>query len=1689
MFNPKQKFKENLEAIELSFQIQKEGRKASPEEIDTLKKYNGFGGLKVVLMPLDKVETWSKSDQSLIEEVKKLHQILDQNTSPLDKKEFMNSVKSSILTSFYTEKGVVDSIASAFKDKGVQIESLLDPSAGAGQFIESFTEENPNIKATAFEKDKLTSHILKGIYAGKSEINGLPFEEIGTSKNGYFDIATSNIPFGDFAAFDPNYVNSKDKVKQQSCRAIHNYFFVKGLDQVREGGIVAFITSTGVADSPTNEAIRNHLVKNANLVSIVRLPNNTFKENANTEVASDLIILQKNSNKKILSKFEKDFIKSENSNGYNWNSAIQLDRIIHTSGGLGTDMYGKPAMTFKHDGGIEGIAADLKRRITIDIENNFIQDHFYANRKIEEPKQTTLFNITQGTLFSNQPKEIDFNQNDTLSSQPLIEGTLAVKDGNVGILKKKDEGWKLELRGFSHNQTEMLKSYINVRDSYLKLSSFEEESQKENKILRNELNANYDSFRSRFGALNEKKNIDSILFDSYSREIVTIEKVQNREYVKSDIFREPTSFQKAQETYSTNDALASSLNKFGKVDLNYISTLSGKKEEELLTDLKGKILFNASEGLYENRDKFLSGDILKKISETKEYLVNNDHSPATESLKELEKIIPEKIPFEVLVSDINLGERWIPNEIYSEYATKLFNTKTDVTFVKSIDSFNVEAKYSNEIIRTEYAVQSNGRNYNGLYLLDHALKNTLPEFSYKIDDKYYLDSKAIQLAATKIDKIREGFTDYLKEIPAEKKNELEEVYNRKFNSNVRPANNGDHLELKDLNLKNLGITDVYKSQKDATWKIIQDDGGICDHGVGTGKTLIMCMAAHEMKRMGLKNKPMIIGMKANITQIAETYKRAYPNDKILFPGQNDFIAKNRENLLNSIKNNNWDCIILTHEQYKAIPQSPDIQKKVLLKELDDIEKDIYTQKKSTLSKGELKGLEKRKVNIEAKFNEINFMINKQKDNVLDFKKLGIDHILVDESQCFKNLMFSTRHNRVAGLGDQKGSQKATNLLYGIRTIQEKTGKDLGVTFLSGTTISNSLSEMYLLFKYLRPQHLEKQNIDTFDSWSAVFAKKSVDFEYSVTNQLIQKERFRSFVKVPELAKCYSEITDFRTANQIGLDKPELIEKLIHTPQTPDQESYSEKLKRFAQTGDATIVGRAPLTEKEQKSKMLIVTDLSKKMALDPRLVDPYAEDHPNSKLSNVARKINEFYQKTNEFKGTQLVFCDTSTFKKDVFTVYGELKRKLVEDYGIPAKEVQFIQDYNTQKQRDNLFKEVNDGKVRVLFGSTATLGTGVNVQKRVVAMHHVDIPWKPSETEQRNGRGGRTGNWAAKTFMNNKVENFVYAVEKTLDNYKFCINKNKEVFISQIKQCNLASRRIDEGGMDEKTGMSNLAEYVAITSGNTDLLEKTKLEKRITVLEGDRYNYNTDIAKARNRYESFTNNIAKDEIIIGKLKNDYKDYDSNKRLNDKGEVIPILQVNGKSDLKGAGEELVKAMEKVNSPEGQKVGTAFGFDIIIKTERYQNETGFIDLNKCFIAGEIKYQHNNGQPSMKPENIVDYPSKALEKIPNIIRDYGEDIEKIKKELPNLERYIKTEYPKEKEINELKKELKELEVKITSTLESTIKEPPLKNEETAPVGMVQEKGLQYGEKGKGENLGTKESLPSEIKPTDKVIKYRM
>jgi N12 class adenine-specific DNA methylase len=1237
------------------------------------------------------------------------------------------------------------------------------------------------------------------------------------------------------------------------------------------------------------------------------------------------------------------------------------------------------------------------------------------------------------------------------------EGSLVSMNGQTGTIHQINDSRSQAIFKPWSDQKDALffERYIRVRDIYFALSETEASSRTEYPAFRRDLNEAYTNFRNLYGEMNRPANRKLILADELAgfKLLSSIEVKEENGFKVADILNGPV-FQ-SQEAFRTDDpvsALARCLNEKGMVDSAFIGEATGLSIEEVPVSLQSHIVLNPHSRQWETVDQYLSGNVVQKLEVAeREAGKYPDDEHIQRSLASIRRVQPERIPFELL--DFNLGERWFPLRYYERFASDFFELPVNIAYLHSGDTFKVSTQGTNLKITREFAItpkESNRRTF-GYTLLEHALENTSPYFSYEVKfgdrTKRYPDNEAIQLAHQKIEQIRSGFVNWLAELPANDKKHIEKLYNDTFNCYVLREYNGGHLSFPGLDRKALGIEDLYSSQKNAAWRIVQNRGALIDHEVGLGKTLTMIVAAQEMKRLGIVHKPMILALKANVNQIAETYRKAYPAARILVPGEHDFTPDKRLRLFHEIKNNNWDCIILTHDQFGKIPQSPEIQQRIFQVELDHTDRDLDTMRAEggNISRRMLKGLEIRKKNLMAKLKTLEQEINGKKDKGIDFKEMQVDHLFVDESHKFKNLTFTTRHDRVAGIGNMEGSQKALNMLFAVRTLQERFDSDLCVTFLSGTPISNSLTEMYLIFKYLRPKEMERQCIENFDGWAAVFAKKTTDFEFSVTNEIIAKERFRHFIKVPELALFYNEITDYKTAKHIALDKPALDEYLINIPPTPEQADFIKKLMQFAKDGDATLIGRPPLTEDEDKGRMLIATNYAKKMAADMRLIDPYKyEDHPDLKVNVCARKLAELYRDSQAYCGTQIVFCDIGTPKPDAFNMYDALKDKLVNDMDIPANQITFIHNW-TDKQKPDLFKKMNRGEIRILIGSTEKAGTGLNVQERVIAMHHLDIPWKPSELEQRNGRGARQGNKLAKSHYANKVQNFIYAVEQSLDNYKFNLLKNKQTFISQMKNCELNVRTIDEGSIDEKSGM-NFSEYIAILSGDTTLLEKTKLEKKIAVTESLKTAHFREIVRVRYQVESLEKDQVTHHATLEALKKDRQLYHSQLKTDkdgSKSNPVQLTEVQS-ADAKAIGNYLIrvyrawKPKNKADNPK--ELGELYGFRLYI---RHESALGSLDgrstgeaYNSLYAerpGGTVRYTFNSGAPNAdNPKLAARYFLNAIDKVDHLVEKYQKDIKEIDEQLPQLKAMLDKPFEKENELQQMRSELSRLEQEIAQKI---------------------------------------------------------
>lgn len=1239
---------------------------------------------------------------------------------------------------------------------------------------------------------------------------------------------------------------------------------------------------------------------------------------------------------------------------------------------------------------------------------------------------------------------------------------LVMHTGKAGLLSSVDaeNGTAIFTELADQRNSDFFKDYTVLRDSYLNYTAIGAGGDREQ--ARGSLNAYYEQFVADHGILNLPANSRRISEDrAFGIEVMaSLERRENGYYVKADLLEQ--SLVKADDIFFTDDpleALARCLNDVGSVSLSHIAVSMGQHENEVISSLEGHIFLNPSTDQWETSDHYLSGNVVSKLDKAKQIAAEHpDNAHYAASLAAIEQAQPERIPFELL--DFNLGERWIPEDYYSRFATHLFELETRVAYFSSLDTFKVDLKGGGNVkTDQEYAVtpKSGGRT-SGITLMEHALENTAPVFTYEIDGPdgkkiRVKDNEATQLAHQKIESIRTGFIQWLQELPVEEKHHIEDLYNDTFNCYRLREYDGTHLKFPGLDLQKLQIPGLYSSQVNAAWRIIQNRGGLIDHEVGLGKTLTMIVAAQEMKRLGICHKPVILALKSNVNQIRDTYKDAYPNSRILAPDDNDYEPKKRMRLFHEMASNNWDCIILTHDQFGKIPQSAEVQKSIFNEELINVERDLDTVKAlgGDISKKMLKGLEIRKKNLDSNLRDLERRIEEKKDTGIDFLKMGIDHIFIDESHKFKNLTFTTRHSRVSGLGNMEGSQKALNMLFAIRTLQQKFDADLCATFLSGTPISNSLTELYLIFKYLRPKEMERQGISNFDGWAAVYARKTTEFEFSVTNEIIAKERFRHFIKVPELAMFYNEITDYKTAAHIQLDRPKLVEQLVSIEPTPDQEEFIKKLMGFAQTGNAALIGRHALNSKEDKARMLIATNYARKMAVDMRLVGQQYPDHPDSKINVCARKFTELYQKTAEHKGTQLIFCDIGTPGTDGFNVYATLKGKLVRDHNIPEQEIQFIHDWQGKKKTE-LFKRMNNGTIRGLIGSTEMLGTGNNVQERVVAMHHLDVPWKPSELEQRNGRGARQGNKIAKLHYGNEVPAFYYATVRSLDNYKFNLLKNKQLFISQMKNNELHIRTLDEGAIDEKSGM-NFAEYIAILSGDTTLLEKARLDKKIAVLEGLKKAYLKESYHAKVELETTRHDLERNIVTVQRLETDKVFYESRLEHNKDGIKANPIKLAGcnSSDPEVLGTYLIQLHTAPMEMFGHKqIGELYGYKLFVTANMEwvsDNHEAKQPRNILYARREedgISYRYSGGYPNTdNPKLAARYFLNAIDMVGNLLTHHKKQQSEMEQKVPELERLIGKPFEKEKELFDMKLKGEQLEREIHLKLQ---KPEELVNQET-------------------------------------------
>ena len=1661
-YNKLQSLEANTAAIETAFQVHSEKRPAAAAEREALSLYSGFGGIKEVL-DLGTDKPMPDTMRQALDRLSSVLQTISQGDEKLYK-ELADSIKASVLTAFYTPKFLVETIARQIQDtfqaNGMQMKSFLEPSAGIGGFL---PVAMPDTYKVAFEKDLATGLVLSAMQPDtKTVIGGFETIDGQELKHGTFDVIASNIPFGTIKVFDADF-ERKGVLYKQSLKAIHNYFFIKAMELLNEGGLLAFVTSRGVADSPSNRFVRDYLVHHAHIITALRLPDTLFLQTGGIEVGSDLIILQKDSHKQNLTTRERLFLEtcrertSQGLEAEHSNKVFTLPQsTLATDSAISTNQFGK--LVRKYEWNSTGDA--MQQRFAEILKANFthyFKPSLFGGQKGTQSQQgamLSLFDLFGEATAAAQPKP-NTGKRPYTDEMPgwLIDGALVLFEGQLGTIRCRRADRFSEMTAWFNPikvngaDMERAKDYLPVRKAYFELSTTESGQRAEQPLLREQLNRAYDAFVSKWGNFHANGNKELIMLDSLGLEVYSIEMQVHGEVMKADIMREPVAFKKIDVSVRLTpiEALASSLNFYGKVNMDYITQTTGSSEGEAIEALEGEMFYNPETNSWEEKGRILAGNVVEKCKSFAGHIHNlagQARAWTERTVKALEEVTPELIPYEEL--DFNMGERWIPASVYADFAKELFGVDTEVMYFDVNDTYVISLHGYSPAAYNLYC--SHG--YTGEKLFAHALHDTIPEIKKEVmrggEWVKVPDEEAMQEVATKIQEIRDKFNAWLDSQPIAVRDELVRLYNERFNCYVRPSYDGSAQTFPGLSFAQFPYKELYPSQKDAIWMIKQNGGGVCWHEVGAGKTMVMCVAAYEMKRLGLVQKPLIIGLKANVHEIADCFRKAYPTAKLLYPGKEDFTPANREELFSKIKNNNWDCIILTHDQFAKIPQSEETMCGIMQQELDDVERSLEVLEESGMgwrNRRMQKALEKRQENLAANLQSLKQRIEEKKDGGIDFHSMGIDHIFVDESHYFKNLMFQTRHTRVAGIGNNKGSQRAMNLLIAIRDIQKRTGKDLGATFLSGTVIVNALTELYVLFKYLRPKELAKQRVSCFDAWAAIFTKKTTDYELNVTGSIKRKERFRTYIKVPELAAFLREITDYRTAEMINLDIPEKNVRFLSDKPTMEQEAMIERLVRFANSGEWSDLGLdTPAPEHMDKAKMLIATNVARKMSLDMRLLGSQFSDDPANKASRCAQTIYEYYVKSNAHRGTQFVFSDLSTYKPNEWNICQDIKDKLVA-MGIPASEIQFIQTAKTEKARKKIFEGMNNGTIRVLFGSTSMLGTGVNAQQRAVAVHHLEIPWRPADLEQRNGRAVRKGN-TVKLWGGNVVDIIIYGTEKTLDAYKFNLLRNKQLFINQINNGTIAVRRIDEDGMDEDTGM-NFAEFVAILSGNTDLLEKAKLDNKIMQLEKEQAAFNKERYRAERKVEGDRQEIGTCKHNIGRMTEDWEYFNTHK-----GNYV--IEINGNSQL--TAEETGRALHTLSRKhrgDFTPIGCYNGLRLLVRSE-YRLDGSF-DRNTFFVEGKSGLKYKCGMSGSLPPSFAAaamFPQTTLENIPKLMERQAERQKHLEEEIITLQQVMARRWSKEEELKRLKQECKELQERINRTLEEA-ERPTEFAPETEPV----------------------------------------
>lgn len=1477
-YTPAQRLEGNVSAIEVIAKLFKEGRKATDEEKQILSRFRGWGQIdqlsKFYSVDQMRRDTYGNSPY------RRLANAID-TLDPDGKKGVFAGIKRAALSSYYTPTKIASAMNSFLSLAGFKGGTFLDPSMGNGIFEGTLPKDiQERTMITGVELDWLSGQISRALYPD-ADVRICGFEKSELTPNSQ-DVVTSNVPFGDIEVNDPTWKNDNSPVKRSAQKRIHNYYAVKMLELTRPGGIVAMMTSPAVMDTQSNQHIRRYIAEQGEFLGAVRLPDNTFQ---GTGAMADIIYIRKWKDEEDAQKTrenpdyaarEQAFLSSAETTAPNKRNG-EKQKVSHNAyyASNRKNMIGDVVAGNQYNDKSFGLHSELTTdQIAKEVEK--------AVKRIVGDRKGMLFDTTRTSREVKQAVREEYKGDGNWVST----GNLVIQDGKVGVLTATKNEYGEVTRVFEEQpqlakQKKRIIAMGEVRTAMKELIAGQIDGLSDTKLnmLRAKLKRAYEEFVSKYGKLQDTDNTVVLSdIDGYTLQALEVWKGGKFQGL-SDIFTKNTikPALKLEDAKTPQEAITTSLAEYGEIRGEYIEKALGADWFEQCGDLVFKEP-NATDR-YVTRDEYLSGDVVAKLDEAKTAAATD---PTFErNVKELEQVQPATIPFDDIT--IHLGARWIPQEVLNDFVKETLGLhasssrnyewvdgerreiiKSGVVYVPETDTFeiNIEAK---EL----------GGQADDWKTADKSVKEifqaALEDKDFRIvrkdkDGNTWIDQEATELANSKVADLREHFEQWLPGDDARVQT-MERAYNDRFNRIVLRKWDGSHL-----NVPGLMGKELRPHQKDAVWMLINNRGGIVDHIVGAGKTLVMQSAIMEMRRMGIAKKPMIVALKSTVPQIAREFKEAYPTARVLAPSEKDFSTENRKKFFANISLNDYDCIIVSHEQYCKIPHSEEAEGDVVneqLAQLDAMIEYLYgTGDKSQLTKRQIKSLEKRRQNLHAKLEK---RLDRSTDREFCFENMGIDYLFVDECHQFKSLPYVTSYQNVAGLGEASGSNKAVALLTGIRHLQKMHQGDKGTVFLSGTTITNSLVEIYNLLNYLRPRKLEQLGMPTFDAWASTFAVHSSELEAGVSNEFKMKDRFRYFDNVPELSQLYAEIADVRNDYNLQLPKPKVDGKTVIVPQSDAVAEINREVVNMLQTKDGSYFGIHPKDPKKFPWG-LVASGISAKAAVSPRLVFPEMDDSVG-KISYCCDNIKKSYDEMKEQKGVQLVFCELGVpTKGKEYDAYHDIINRLTKDYGIPREEIAYIQQVKNDTEKEALFQKVRDGKVRILIGGTRNMGTGVNVQTRITDLHMLTVPWQPADLEQCIGRGSRQGNVVAHDFLNNKVRVHYYATEGSLDLYKYQLLDAKGKMFTQFKMGTISGERsFDEGDADEN-GNIDPAQMVALLSGNPIIFEKSKQDKLVKKLKSLYNGFLRDQQRKRQNYETVTKKVENLKRLISLSDSDVHD-------------------------------------------------------------------------------------------------------------------------------------------------------------------------------------------------------------------------